>query len=131
MTIYASIFKPACTKPTALATYLNVVPYQFVSLNVQNCHSGRHFGLKINKGLTNLEKQASTSTTIPSHINNQHRYNSATAESALHFSEEKKKKKNLAMTKLLCGKLKAGLHYWTWLMGDSPRHISAQVNRPH
>lgn len=74
MTIYASIFKPACTKPTASATYLNVVPYQFVSLNVNNCHSERHAeGLKINKGLTNPEKQASASIALPSHINNQQR----------------------------------------------------------
>lgn len=35
------------------------------------------------------------------------------------------------MTKLPCKKLKAGQHYWTWLMGDSPHHISAQVNTDH
>lgn len=67
-----SIFKPACTKPTASATYLNVVPYQFVSLNVQNCHSGRLAeALKINEGLTNPEKQASMA--LPSQINKQQR----------------------------------------------------------
>lgn len=74
MTIYASIFKPACTKPTALATYLNVVPYQFVSLNVHNCHSGRLAeALKINEGLTKPEKQASASIALPSQINKQQR----------------------------------------------------------
>lgn len=67
MTICASILKPACTKPTASATDLNVAPYQFVSLNVCKRQSGWHSegpGPKINKGLTNPEERGFTDTYV-------------------------------------------------------------------